>query len=416
MWSVGQRRSSVRVVGMATVVALLALGAALPGSGDAVSAAERLSIREVLPPLIGRQPVTVQEPVPAAGPRASTVEARLRGRFGPRFGGAWDVPIGGTGVQPTLALTGVVSADDRASAASIVGGAVDVQAAANSLDELERMKASAIDRLADAGVTESLVGVNVPRNVLEVEVDPESVPLSAASVVTALAAEPRIVAQTSSMRVTSYPNPEWSGQRVFLRLSGGAIGGCTTGFAIRNAVGVFQTLAAHCVAGDGTQVLGAGGDSINSATGAVAGSIVGYQAPGTARGDFAAFAFPSAVGFVYGANRSVKGAGDPVWLEQGVCFRGATSATEKCAGVSNVDYTVRTSGADGRIWQFPAFCIDHGAGATGLPGDSGAAMYRAQGSSEALARGILSGIVGTKTCGTPIQAVLSTYQAQIVVK
>jgi hypothetical protein len=84
--------------------------------------------------------------------------------------------------------------------------------------------------------------------------------------------------------------------------------------------------------------------------------------------------------------------------------------------VSNVDYTVRTSGADGRIWQFPAFCIDHGAGATALPGDSGAAMYRAQGSSEALARGILSGTIGSKTCGTPIQAVLSTYQAQIVVK
>lgn len=181
-------------------------------------------------------------------------------------------------------------------------------------------------------------------------------------------------------------------------------------------MGVFQTLAAHCVAGDGTQVLGAGGDSINAATGAVAGSIVGFQAPGTARGDFAAFAFPSAVGFVYGANRSVKGAGDPVWFEQGVCFRGATSATEKCAGVSNVGYTITTLIADGRSWQFSAFCIDHGAGAAGLPGDSGAAMYRAQGTSEALARGIVSGTTGSKTCGTPIQTVLSTYQAQIVVK
>jgi hypothetical protein len=59
---------------------------------------------------------------------------------------------------------------------------------------------------------------------------------------------------------------------------------------------------------------------------------------------------------------------------------------------------------------------DHGAGTPALDGDSGAAMYRAQGTNEALARGILSGTTGSKTCGTPIQTVLSTYNAQIVVR
>ena len=415
-----RRRTCVRSIGTAGVVALLTLGAALPGRAAAADAAGQFSIREVLPAVIGRQPVAASEvspgPSPVPSPRASDAAARLRERFGPRFAGAWDVPVGGTSVQPTVALTGTIRSSDRDAAAAIVGGVVDVQPASTSLDELERMKASAIARLADAGVSASLVGVNIPRNVLEVDVDPASVPPSAESVITDLAAESRIVARTSAMRVTSYPNPEWSGQRVFLPLSGGRVGGCTTGFAVRNAVGVFQTLAAHCVTGDGQQVLAAGGDSINSTVGGAVSSVVGYQAPGNARGDFAAFAFPNAVGFVYGANRSVKGAGDPVWLEQGVCFRGATSVAEKCAGVSNVDYTVTTTGPDGRTWQFAAFCIDHGAATPGLPGDSGAAMYRAQGSNEALARGIVSGTVGSKTCGTPIQSVLTTYQAQIVVK
>ena len=43
-------------------------------------------------------------------------------------------------------------------------------------------------------------------------------------------------------------------------------------------------------------------------------------------------------------------------------------------------------------------------------------MYRAQGTNEALARGILSLRSGSRSCGTPIQTVLSTYNAQIVVK
>jgi hypothetical protein len=408
-------RAVVRVVAAVGAVALLTLGGALPGGHDAVSSAERLSLRELLPPVIGRQPILSRESTSAADPRASAAEVRLRNRFGARFAGAWDVPIGDAGSQPTLAITGVVTAQDRLVAAGLVGGAVDVQAAATSLDDLERLKVSAIDRLIAAGVTEWLVGVNVPRNVLEVEVDPESVPPSAEPVVRALAAESRIIAQTSAIQLTSYPNPEWSGQRVFLEIGGGRNMACTTGFAIRNAFGVFQTTAAHCATGDRQPVRAAAGDS--GVPGGVVSTISGFQSPGGGRGDFAAFSFPGAVGFVFGANRSVKGAGDPVWFEQGVCFRGATSAAEKCAGVSNVNFSVPPAvDGFGRTWSFNVFCIDHGAGTPARGGDSGAAMYRAQGTNEALARGILSLTSDSKTCGTPIQTVLSTYNAQIVVK
>jgi hypothetical protein len=279
-----------------------------------------------------------------------------------------------------------------------------VVAAKYSLDELTRTEAELAKQLAATGLEEYAVGVNVPTNRAVVYLDSDSrVNDDVAEELRAAAERDDVVVQTVKIAATNYPNGTWAGERIWTTGTG-----CTTGFAMSNAGGRFMTSAAHCFTGNGQTVLGSHSDS-GPAAGAI-GTVVGFQGTGSVPGDFAAWYNGGADAVINGANRIVKGAENPVWFEQGVCFRGASSGSERCAGVSDVNLLISSAGR-----TFRAFCIDHG-GPPAIAGDSGSAVYRASAANEARARGIVSGTTGTKTCSTPIGTVTSTYAAGVLVK
>jgi hypothetical protein len=112
--------------------------------------------------------------------------------------------------------------------------------------------------------------------------------------------------------------------------------------------------------------------------------------------------------------RVIRGGEDPYLMESNICFRGASTAGERCGGVSKVNTTIT---AEGRT--YPVFCIYRVAG---LAGDSGAPMYKKVGTSEARIRGITSVVWDTDgdgevdtTCGSPISRVLASMSSKLLV-
>ena len=382
----------------------------VPGATARAGVVAAPRIDEARPRPLGRAVAASGADVPAAPPVASLASEGLATLLGDRFAGAWDVPTGPRTAVPTVAVVRPTEAD-RVAVRKLVGPTTDVVAAGHSIKELEATKAELLDKLGASGLDEFAVGVNVPTNTVSAYVDPESgVSPELSSWLTSVADMSVVVMQTTSMGTAAYPSPVWSGQRLFVGTwTAGVYNGCTTGFAMQNSGGTFMTTAAHCAPNNGAPVFGSGGDG--GPVGAQVGTIVGMMGTGAVPGDFAAFYLGGVEGYVNGASRKVKGAANPAWLEQGVCFRGASSATEKCAGVSDVNLTISTGGR-----QFSAFCINHGSGQPAVPGDSGAGVYRAQAAGEANARGIVSGYLGSKTCATPIGSVTGSYGASVLVK
>ncbi len=392
----------------ALVLATWGQGTASAGTASAAELRARVAaLAEQLPaPLGGRGSVAA---VSGQGP-AATASAVFEQRFGDRYAGAWDRPAA-SGPVPVVAVVDPTEADRRI-ASAVTGPSTEVVAARRSLAELRSLEAQVVATLDQMDPGDRAIGVSLPANSLVVYLDEEAVlaPEGAAWVLD-LAARADVAVQSVAMDRRNYPNPEWSGQRIFIPTGQPSqFNACTTGVAMRNALGNFMTTAAHCSNGDGRPVHGAVGDGA-AGLGAQVSTIVGWQGQGTVPGDFAAFYYSPAVGFVYGANRSVKGARDPQWLEQNVCFRGATSASEKCAGVSDVNLLVASGGR-----TFRAFCIDFGTRQGALGGDSGSAMYQATAAGEANVRGVLWGTIGSRTCGTPVSVIASTYSASVLVK
>lgn len=93
-----------------------------------------------------------------------------------------------------------------------------------------------------------------------------------------------------------------------------------------------------------------------------------------------------------------------------MCWRGSTSATEKCAGVGSVDFYSNPGG-----YAYNRFCI---IGPEALPGDSGSGAYHKQANGNARAAGIVTlGGEGTGVaCGVQISdATSSMLNASIIV-
>jgi hypothetical protein len=348
-------------------------------------------------PFVGKSVNSAPPPTPA-----TVVSEELSTRFGARFAGSWDLPTR-NGMQPTVAVVDPTGADAEA-AASVVRN-VRVVDAKYSLDELEASHSEALNALERSDLEQWGVGVNVPSNRVVLYIDSDIASDSpVADDLRALADTPEIVAETVEFQSLNYPNGTWGGERIWTSTAG-----CTTGFAMQNAGGKFMTSAAHCFTGNGQVVRGSHGD--NGPSAAQIGTVVGFQPTGSVPGDFAAWYNGGVDAMINGTNRKVKGSENPVLFEQNVCFRGASSAAERCAGVSDVNLTVK---ADGRT--FKAFCIDFGSNPNAKSGDSGSAVYKASAANQARARGILTGRIGTKACSTPIGTVTSTYSASVLVK
>lgn len=408
------------------------LGAGLPPAiGPATKAGAGLgdSYRSVSPPTLDESPLRVLGQQPTEFPRGSGVPVpiaspqvpQLQGLFGGRFAGAWDVPIAPGRILPTVALVGA-NPDDAQRVSSLLG-TTDVQIvnAHRSLRELEDLRTRVLAELDRAGIRESMVGVNVPANVVTVEVDVgSSVPAWLADWLVALSNFPGVSVRTAQIGLVDYPNPNVAGQRIWISNSGTTSTSCTSGFAMSNAFGRFMTTAAHCATGNGQTVRGASSD--NGPPQGSYGTTIGWQPRGTLAqpsivpGDFVAWYKSDASPFIYGPTRVVRSAAEPLWLEPDICFRGATSGGERCGGVSDVN--VLLTDEQGR--RYSAFCIGMSQGTNARPGDSGAPIYRAIGSNQASARGVLTYTIvnstSFRTCGTTIAAVTSTYNASVLTK
>ena len=404
--SAGVGLLAASVVGAAGGVSAMAVD---QGAGQKIVPFPRLTSRDNS--LLGRSPIQLQmndaPPPNVAAPRAAELE-RL---FGDRYAGAWDVATApGIGLA-TVAVVDPTPADAELAARLLDTDEVQIVRATHSIQELEMKKRAVLEQLAVSGISEYMVGVNVPQNQLTVTVGgPDEVPEAVAQWLVDLSNTDGVSVKREEFRSTSYPNPNQAGQRIVINLSWY----CTSGFGMSNAFGKFMTTAAHCATANGQAVSGATGD--NGTPSGNYGSTTGWQPGGVVPGDFVAFYKSDATALTYGPVRTVKSAADPTWLEQNVCFRGATTSGERCAGVSDVNMAVSVSGG-GLTRQFSAFCVDFAlAGGPPLPGDSGSPMYLGIGADQAAARGVLSGVIGTKGCGTPITSITSTYNATVLTK
>jgi hypothetical protein len=215
----------------------------------------------------------------------------------------------------------------------------------------------------------------------------------------------------------SYPDPNIGGVRHYIGSTADAES-CTTAFPVANAYGAFTVTAGHCGEQDDLRVWDANGEPVATA-------VTTYDwvrsttwaSPGSIRGDVAMFLTPNplpAIRITANHARVIRGGEDPTILEGNVCFRGATTAGERCGAVSRVNQSII---AEGRA--YPVFCIYK---LVGLAGDSGAPMYKKVGTSEARIRGVLSVTWDTDSdgeidtvCGTPISRVLSITASRLLV-
>jgi hypothetical protein len=221
----------------------------------------------------------------------------------------------------------------------------------------------------------------------------------------------------SATAATGYPGPNIGGVRYYLGTSAQYYA-CTAGFPVANGFGYFTATAGHC------------GPAVNTPIWSVdaepwASQITPYDhtrfttwstPTGPVIGDVSSFSIPSTLPVIRISSnqvRYIRGGEDPTLLENDVCFRGATSTTERCGNVSRVNQAIVIEGR-----SFSAFCIYKLAA---LGGDSGSPLYKKVGTSDARIRGVLSFVWDTDgdgaydtTCGTPVSAVLRATSSSLV--
>lgn len=224
------------------------------------------------------------------------------------------------------------------------------------------------------------------------------------------------VPATATTSSSSYPGPNIGGVRFYFGTIS-ALYGCTSGFPVANGFGYFTATAGHCGPQVSTQVWSANAEPWATTISPYDHTRLSkWGTSGAIPADVSMFSIPSTLPVIRVSatqNRVIKGGEDPSLLEGDVCFRGATSASERCGNVSDVNLV---SVVEGR--QFPAFCI-YKLAANG--GDSGAPIYKRVGTDQARIRGIVSFVwdsdgdgVKDKTCGSQVSSVLSATSSSLV--
>ena len=339
----------------------------------------------------------------------------LRSALGARFGGAWNLPLAG-GHVAVVAVTNPTSAD-AVMAAQLLGqtnGAkVRVVNSARSLITLEAMA----DQVKALTISGSFgVGVNEPVGTLEIILGStiaQQTP-AVASALTALMADPSVMIRQNTPITainSGYPDPNRGSVRMWTSPpnAANASNACTTGFGMRTyppgQVLTYTLSAAHCTPwGPGSRIFSSGADN--------AGPIQPYSQVIGFNTSQDAIAFSSTNdGFLYRAPNSfysVTGQAEPVWFEQSMCFRGASTTVERCGGVSRVNFTF-TLDTPGIAVQ-NGFCI----GAVAQGGDSGSAIYQLAGGNNVTAKGSVSGILPGEACGPTISNMLSGFGGQLI--
>lgn len=338
-------------------------------------------------------------PTPQPTFTAASVEQRLRSHFGSRFGGVFDRPDPG---EYTLVVGATSATPADLDFVEGLGRTVELVEVDHAYVRLEALHTEVDRILRDSGVT-ALWALNPTRNVVEVDVSALSeLPPASATRLRELAALDEIVVREGfelEPTAGSYPAPRWSGVRV-----GVGNAGCTTGFAIANGFGRFITTAGHC-GGVNSPVFETFNEGPNWTN---AGQVDVIRAQAFGGGfDHASFLMPNAEGRVWngGAFYDVKGVQNAAWLDQGYCFRGATTMGERCAGVQSVgNFTT-----DGRT--VTGFCLG---GVVAQRGDSGSGVYKQLGGPNVNAVGIMSGAGPDFSCAADMTTALAAMNSSIV--
>ncbi|MFZ1588939.1 MAG: hypothetical protein GX471_01440 [Candidatus Microthrix parvicella] len=333
----------------------------------------------------------------AANEELGKVEESILGAVdSARFGGLWLTAEGDeTGV--TVGIVGPTSRDREVLEALDLPVDVSVVESTRSAASLREEAGSINERLLEAGIDASAVRYDFKTGLIYLSVGSNVNDEDLASVQDTWEADWVVYEGRQEIGMT-YPDPSASGVREFHETSPGYYGACTAGFSgAVNGGAKVQFTAAHCATGAGKAVNASHGDAN------VSGNIASYYGSGTVWSptganqlDVMLHSSPNASPHVYinsNYKRTVVGQANPVWLETNICYRGATSASEKCGGVSyfsNFNVGGRT---------FDGFCLG---GAKPLGGDSGSGMYKKLSNDRASARGILWGYQGSNGCGTSI--------------
>ncbi|MEZ5382411.1 MAG: hypothetical protein R2754_11545 [Microthrixaceae bacterium] len=262
-----------------------------------------------------------------------------------------------------------------------------------STADLQRAAAELGESFASAGV-EAAVIFDFKGGALRIKFDPASDPAALVRMEDAWAADWIVYEGLEDLGLSAYPTPGQSGVREYHQVWGGWRG-CTAGFAgVRSGGAKVQFTAAHCADSAGLAVHASTGDNTGVVDGHYGTGVL--WAPTGNAPDVMLHSSPDATPHVYvnsNYKRTVVGQANPMWLETDICYRGASSTTEKCGGVSYfANFTV-----GGRT--FDGFCLG---GATPIPGDSGSGIYKKLSGDRASARGILWGYQGSNACGTSI--------------
>lgn len=333
----------------------------------------------------------------AANDELGQVESAIVGAVDSgRFGGLW-LTVEGDESGVTVGIVGPTSRDREVLAALDLPVDVTVVESVRSAAALRDEASSINERLLAAGVDSSSIRYEFKTGLIYLTVGPEVPDDKLSGVEDAWSSGWVVFAGREDIGLT-YQGPSASGVREFHETSPGYYNGCTAGFSgvIQGGTKV-QFTAAHCATGAGKAVYASKGDSSHiSNLDGYYGYGNSWNPQGTNRLDVMLHTSPDASPHVYinsSYKRTVVGQANPVWLETDICYRGATSATEKCGGVSYFS----SFNVGGRI--FDGFCLG---GAQSLPGDSGSGIYKKLSNDRASARGILWGHQGVNACGTSI--------------
>lgn len=336
---------------------------------------------------------------------------KLQAALGESFAGTWRDPESGS---RQVALSKI---DDESSSRVkqvLQDEVFDLVAVSHSKAELEDLRTSVFRTLSEAGERTYLYGVNVPENRVDVAVSEKS---------PALAQLRELARSTEALSVEtaeigpSYDVTDRGGVRQWTKVSSSWYLSCTTGFALDHPThGRVMSTAGHCSSTtSGEQIYNSTADNCSSVctTGSSVGNVIFRRDP-----DVLIYSRSAAIPYVWngGGYPVVKGGEDAQWLEQDVCFRGATSVNQKCAGVSSTDYAMSYVDDYGKTWSYTAFCLG---GGNARPGDSGSAAYKYRNSSEINAKGIITSYVSytsgqVNACGSTISNVLDSTGTSLV--
>jgi hypothetical protein len=220
----------------------------------------------------------------------------------------------------------------------------------------------------------------------------------------------------STTASSSYPDPNIGGFRFYFGPTS-KLFVCTSGFPVVNGFGYFTVTAGHCGPDVNTTIWSSDGEPwASTITPYDHTRLTKWNPSGTIAGDVSMFSIPSTLPVIRvspSQNRIIKGGEDPTILEGDICFRGASSAAERCGTVSTVNLV---SVVEGRT--FPAFCIYK---LSAVGGDSGSPIYKKIDTTQARIRGLVSFIWDSdgdgakdKTCGSPVSKVLSITASTLV--